>query len=95
MDDLLEVIGRNSWAAIGAGLVIGLYVIGRLDDDGDAILPNFLTIEDEERWHEARLKHLREIREAGMSKDQTLAELLALVESLKAEVEGLKNAHNG
>lgn len=91
MEDLLAIVRENSLAALGAGVVIGLYVVGRVDDEDDDHLPRFLSTEDEIAWHEARIAHLQAIRQAKMSKDETLAELVRVVERLQDEIEGIKH----
>lgn len=94
MEGLLQIVRENSFAALGAGVVIGLYLVGRIDDEDDDHLPRFLSADDEIAWHEARIAHLQAIRAAKQSKDETLAELVKMVEQLQDEIKGMKHDHN-
>lgn len=91
MESLLAIVRENSLAAVSAGVVIGLYLVGRIDgDDDEDHLPRFGNAEDEIAWHQARIVHLQAIRQSKMSKDETLAQLVNAVDALKSEIEGMK-----
>lgn len=92
-DRILEFAAKNGWAALGLGIVAGLYWIGRLAPDDDDELhremqqnPRFATIDDEMRYHEERLKHLQSIRAEQHSNEDMLNQLIDLVSQLHDEV---------
>lgn len=91
MENLLKVLEQNSLAALGAGVVIGLYIVGKIESVDEDHLPRFLNADDEIAWHHARIAHLQAIRQAKMSKDQTLEELVRVVAELQKEIEGMKH----
>lgn len=96
-EKLLDLLRTNEWAALGAGLVIGLYVIGKfVPDEHD--LPDFKTEDEEIAFYEERLRVLKEIKEQKPKPEYLLKRYLDMVEQMKAlqaEIESLKGMNNG
>lgn len=97
-DWLVDLVTHNGWAALGAGAILMLYVIGK-DEPGDdredfhrmmQESPKFSTIEDEIAYHEKRLVHLQEIRSERQSNEALLDELLNVMSRLQTDVSELK-----
>lgn len=90
---LLDLINDNGFVAAGVGVVVGLYIIGRIlpDEDEESVMPKFDNPDAEIAYLEARLAVLRKYKEEKKNKDQILFDLVQAVEGLKAEVSKLKS----
>lgn len=93
---LLDLVQKHPLVAVGAGAVVGLYIIGLFapDEDDKRVIPKFNSSEDEIAWLEERLRILRELRENKPSRDEAVEQLRILVDEvrkLQADVDEMKN----
>lgn len=89
MEELIALAGSNRWVALGVGVTLGLYAIGKLsgdDHERGRYVPDFERREDEIAYHEARLAILRELDAKNVSTNEAYEALRSDLDELKRVV---------
>ena len=103
LKQVIEFARHNGWAAFGVGVVLGLYLLGRDEeegqDDGDSIqqtvLPLFANPDEEILYLEKRAAYLKQIQEKQPHTDDLLDELIDVISQLQYTVTEINKSKEG
>lgn len=104
MEDLWEVVKGNSWAGVVFGGIFALYIVGEIEErrtDGDEskdIETSFsdgLTTDEKLEFHLKKVEELKLLKERDLSIDELVLEMRKTMDSMKLEIEALREQKAG